>query len=499
MKNNLEMTMTSTAIRVHSLLPLIAILAVAFGIRAWNLSYNTAFLDEAIYVIAGHRLLNGAPIQSYGWLSSYPLAYPIFANLVDRLGGLLAVRTINIFFNLGTTLAIYALTVRLFSKAIGFLAAAVYAFSASPILVSRMATHDAMSVFLLSITIFLLIKGLQDERPNLLRLSALTGFCSFLTKYVGGFYLPFISLALSFHQRRRWVWRDFVIPLAFLGAGYMALYLSTLVLPFLIGEVIPKRGAQEAPNVRIAWFTMTFLGPAMIPALLAIVKRPKERHISFLLLGGALLILIYHLANQTHVALYKHAAYGLIFLAPIAGLGIPALFSGLGQSTGREGNWMGAIANTGRVVVAVGLMVALWLWSWLGIPILEGFWPNAERSVSYLSQRLKGHEVILAESVWVYQYYLQLHGPRLEGLRIVERFGGFTYQGQRGDQAILRAIDDGYFDFVVLDGTLTGRHSPKIVSRLEGGYWLVFTDPPEATPEVGIISIFERAGTQPAK
>jgi len=492
-------TLTSTRARLYSLFPLIAILIVAFGIRAWNLSYNTAFLDEAIYVVVGHRLLAGAPLASYGWFSSYPLAYPIFANLVDGLGGLLAVRMANILFGLGTTIAVYALTVRLFSKAIGFLAGAVYAFSASPILVSRMATHDAVSVFFLSITIFLLTKGLQDERPILLRLSALTGFCAFLTKYVGGFYLPFIALALSFHRRRTWVWREFVIPLAFLGAGYMALYLSNLVLPFLTGKATSLRGAHEAPNLLIASGTMIFLGPALVPALLAMVRRPQKRHLTFLLVAGGLLILIYHFANQTPVALYKHAAYGLIFLAPVAGLGLAALFDGLGESTGEEENWARVIADRLGLPVTAGLMVGLWLWSWHGVPMLERFWPNAERSVAYLSQRLKGDEIILAESSPIYKYYLQLHGPSLEELRFTSNFGGFAYQGERGHEAILRAIDDGYFDFVVLDGMLTPQVDEKILPRLEEGYRLVFIDPPVATPGIGIISIFERASSQAAK
>ncbi len=498
LKKDGRVSLTSTRMRIYRLLPLIAILTVAFGIRAWNLSYNTAFLDEAIYAVVGHRLLAGAPLSIYGWISGYPLAYPIFANLVDRLGGLLAVRMANILFGLGTTIVIYALTVRLFSKTIGFLAAAVYAFSASPILVSRMGTHDAISVFFLSVTIFLLVQGLQDERPNLVRLSALTGFCAFLTKYVGGFYLPFIALALSFHRRRTCVWRDFVIPLAFLGAGYMALYLSSLVLPYLTEIVMPFRGAHEVPNLRIALATMIFLGPALVPALLAIVKRPQERHLTLLLVGGGLVILIYCFANQTHVALYKHAAYGLIFLAPVAGLGLHALLSRPRESTGQDEKGGRAIAKRLGGPVTVGLMAALWLLSWLGMPFLEGWWPNAESSVSYLIQRLKGDEVILAESGWVYQYYLQLHGPRLEALRIVDNFGRFIYQGQRGDQAILRAIDDGYFHFVVLDGTFTARLNDKILRRLQGGYRLVFTDAAEARPGIGIISIFEKAGTQPS-
>lgn len=471
---------------------LVIILVGAFGVRACNLAFNTAFLDEAHRLVTGHRLLAGAPISQFWWSPSYPLAYPIFAILVDRAGGLLAVRMANILFNMATIIILYAITRRLFSAPTGLLAAAVYAFSASPIIVSRLATYDAMSIFFLSLTIFLLTKGLQDERRNLLLLGALTGFCAFLAKHVGGFYLPFIALALSFHRRKAWVWRDFVTPLAFLGAGYAALYLSDLVLPFLSGIGTPLRGADEAANLQIVRDATTFLGPAMALALLAIVERPQKRRLTALLACAGVLILLYHFADQTPKALRRHAAYGLVFLAPVAGLGLHTVLTGWREGAGQGMDRGPGVAERLGGLLALALTVLLWYRSWQTVAPWERYWPNAEGSVAYLAQRLKGDEVMLVESKFVYYYYLELHGPHLEGLRMEDNFCCFTYDGLEDDQAILEAIDDRYFDFVVLDGSFTWEFDEEILARLPEGYRLTFTDPDETIPRKGIISIFER-------
>jgi len=453
--------------RIHSYrVALLIILVLAFLLRIWNLSYNTAFLDEARHVVHGARLLAGESVLDLMGKAGYPYVYPVLAALADAKGGLSAVRFVNAILGTITVLAIFLLTQTLYSSRAAIYSALLFSFFAPTVFISRFSTQDALSNALFAFTLFILAKGVKQGKRLLLSLAAVVGFLAFLAKYPAGFHFPFIFLALYFHEQRKTIWVYFALPLTILASLYVGYYFWGLVSQFLI-EVAIKHAKYENPCLKIVQQSLSFLGPAMLLALLGLVKHPRERLKTLALVGGSLVLLLYHFVNQDSEALYKHVAYGLIFLAPAAGLGLDSI-------PGRDSERRTERVRWAFTVIIV--MVFLFLLCRQQVRVFQTFWPNTARTVDYLEEHLDGEETILAENGSIYIYYLQLHGPRLSRLTIYNTFRGLAYGNKRDEEAILEAVKDRCFDYIILDGTSTPSLDEKIVAALKPGYSIVFQD-----------------------
>ena len=83
------------------------LLAVVFGIRIVDLSYNTLFVDEAIYATVGRDVLAGTTGQSaLGWMYGSYL-YPALAGFVDQLFGEVGLRMASALLSTGATALVY--------------------------------------------------------------------------------------------------------------------------------------------------------------------------------------------------------------------------------------------------------------------------------------------------------------------------------------------------------------------------------------------------------
>ena len=88
--------------------PLAAVLVVQAALSLRLVGANTAFLDEAEYLWAGHlqwaHWLHGAPVPPFSaYFSGAPVIYPPIAALADSIGGLAAARILSLVFMLGAT------------------------------------------------------------------------------------------------------------------------------------------------------------------------------------------------------------------------------------------------------------------------------------------------------------------------------------------------------------------------------------------------------------
>src|SRR3989304_10223442 len=78
-----------------------AIAAASFLIRAVNLSYNSPFNDEAIYIVIGKMGLFGGDWTSYNaasWMAGLPFLYPPLAGVGFELGGIVGARMLSVVF-----------------------------------------------------------------------------------------------------------------------------------------------------------------------------------------------------------------------------------------------------------------------------------------------------------------------------------------------------------------------------------------------------------------
>ncbi|MGW0648245.1 glycosyltransferase family 39 protein [Streptomyces umbrinus] len=125
---------------------------------------NTAFQDEAVHLGSGHvqtaHLLHGTqvPTDYASHFSGSSLLCPVVAALVDARFGLAGARLLSLFFMLGATTLLYAMTRRLFSERPALAAAALFAVVPSTIVLGRFATCDSAAVFLLALAAWSIVR-----------------------------------------------------------------------------------------------------------------------------------------------------------------------------------------------------------------------------------------------------------------------------------------------------------------------------------------------------
>ena len=141
---------------------------------------NTASLDEATYLFAGHaelvHWLHGAPPPSFAtYFSGAPVIYPPLAALAASTGGLTAARLLSLAFMLGATGLLWAPRRSCSADRSAFFAAALFAVAGPTQALGAFATYDAMALFLLAASAWCVVSA-QDRDNSSLLLAA--GFCS---------------------------------------------------------------------------------------------------------------------------------------------------------------------------------------------------------------------------------------------------------------------------------------------------------------------------------
>jgi hypothetical protein len=121
---------------------------------------NTPFIDEATYLFVGSQELShwvhGVPIEDYQtFLSGSPAAYPPLAAIVAAVGGLSAARFLSLAFMLGITCLLYATTSHFFGRWAALVSVALFASLPGTQLLGGLATYDAMALFLLVLSAYL--------------------------------------------------------------------------------------------------------------------------------------------------------------------------------------------------------------------------------------------------------------------------------------------------------------------------------------------------------
>lgn len=137
-------------------LALVAIL-IAQAALSLNLTWsNTAYIDEALYLWAGHlewaHWLHDITLPSFPtYFSGAPVIYPPLGALADSIGGLAGARALSLCFMLGATTLLWSTTSRLYGRQAAFFGTALWAFLGPTLMLGAYATYDAMSLFLIAL------------------------------------------------------------------------------------------------------------------------------------------------------------------------------------------------------------------------------------------------------------------------------------------------------------------------------------------------------------
>ena len=435
--------------------PLTAILVLQ-GVVTVALARNTAFQDEANYLYAGRQTFEawlGAPLVLQPWasyLSGYPYVYPLLAGILDMQFGLEAVRLLSLAWMMLATTVVYSAAGSLYDRESAFYAAAIYAVQGPVLFLSGLATYDAMTVGWLAISFVLALR--VSSKPGTARAVALGLLLvmAFITKYAGMLFIPSVIAIAGWQTWRHHGWklaRRYVATTTGVVVALIVIFLITMAdaRHAFFGSTAARVIVDAIPRSQLIRMVTDAGWPMILAAFVGtILGGRKHLPIAIILFGTALLAPAYHIYKQEPVSLYKHLAYGFMFGAPVAGHALARLVGYVRSLRA------GPLHNTPWIV---GLAACLLLFG-SGLQQAEAQyneWPNARALVQLLRTQVRPTTRILAEEYEVPRYYLQdvMQTWQWTGLDWLD-YTNSKGQTFSDNDAYRAAIDDGYFDIVVL-------------------------------------------------
>ena len=431
-----------SAFQLERGLALMLITVAAVYLRARDPLYNTAYMDESVYVVYGRMFLArhfeaplDTPLQwSFGWY-----LWPMMAAIADRIGGLLALRELAAGLGTVTVAAMYGFASRVFSKTVGLAAAAVMAVLAPAILVSRIATRDSGSICFFALALWAFAAAWHDNKKRQWMMAALFLFAAFLCKYLVAIFFPAMVLLSLWKGKKPWLL--FALPLTAACAAYLTLNWGDLKHLLFYGSAYGSlRG--DAFNIYIAGRRDLMLIGWL--AVLPFVARGWRTRTAWLWLG-ALTALAFQWKTRADYDFWKHANYILLFLVPAAVAGLLFLAREMFRRNYLKRMMWGM---TGVLALAAGAAL-------LGnAQNFEQFvfWPNVSPALAYFDGKLTTQDRVLVDDT-VFRYYFNptLHQPQISDpmyFHYHDRSGNDLF----GEQAYQTAVTEKAFSYVVLDG-----------------------------------------------
>jgi hypothetical protein len=452
---------------------------------------NTAFLDEATYLYAGHvvlgHLLTGAPIPAYStYFSGAPVIYPPLAAVANNLGGLAAARLLSLGFMLGATSFLWAVTSRLAGRLAAFFAAALFAALGPTQYLGAFATYDAMALFFLAAASWAAVAASQRAEPGtfVLGAAALLVFAN-ATKYATALFDPVVAvLVLTTITERQG------LKPALSRTGYFVVAVTSMIGlllalggPWYLTGVMSTtlaRANGNSPPLAVIASSAKWIGALVALALLGAVTAPtrcrRDRVIAIrmaVLAAAGLLVTANQARIHTGTSLSKHVDFGAWFAAVAAGY----LLARLGRASWRTS--AGAVA--GGAVIGCLLVPLAIIGRAQGAAFYQE-WPNATQVVKILGQLTRSYPGnYLAEDYDVPAYYL-------ENEITWQRWSNtwyFAYTPRGSTRQLLgmpawrAAVLDHYFSLIVLDFGDTARIDSYVTEaiRQSGDYHVIAEAP----------------------
>jgi 4-amino-4-deoxy-L-arabinose transferase-like glycosyltransferase len=449
--------------RVHAWWPLLLVLSLQAALAITTL-HNTAFQDEGLYLYAGRQLLQAwmggpAPVEQYAfYFSGYPYIYPVIGGALDMLGGLELARALSLACMLGVTGLAYLCTRRMFGARPALFAAAAYAFIGTVLYVSRLATFDALCLFLIALAAAIALRAATERRlgPTLILGPLLT--LAILTKYAAMLFVPPVLGLLVVGSVTYLGWRPMLprvaVAVASLGisVALTLLLMDQQALHAIVHSTTSRVPGLEAPRWEMFKHALymggVVYGLGLFGLVLIFLRQPRFAMIALVLFGSALLIPAYHIYERETISFDKHLAYGLFFVVPLAGYAMAWMGGSMDwnekvpSSAAQRPFGVAALAAV-LIVFVLGLQQSQWLYS---------SWANSSAVSAVLHTQMRdGSGRYLAEDIEVARYddrdvtqAWQWNGPYYFSYQTADHRQLF------GDQAVTQEINDRYFAIVEL-------------------------------------------------
>lgn len=442
-----------------------------------DLSYNTAFVDEAIYATVGEEFLRGIFWESaLSWMGGSYL-YPALSALINRLLGLAGIRFFSFLCVFVAGIVSGEIARKIAGRHARVFAVSIFFASSIVLNMSALGTYDAPAILFLALTSLVAIHS--KGRVHLILLSSFLFLLSVLSKYIAVLFAPFLLLLVMERTGDRLL-RGLIWASPFIiGLSLYALYNLESLINFFTSDSF----TETKERFFILSEVVNHLNIFLLSPLAIFVKRKKLYLLTVLSLAG-LMPLFYHLAFANFRSLWKHLVFTQFFWAPLLAGIFVFIYAKLKATARRK-----VIFNNASQLVysgAIGLCVfGLWVsasnhWRF------QRSWPSASPALDYLARVRKPGDKIFAEGSAVYKYHL---------------FDGFVdplswtstwyieYQGRTGVEAMKKAIEDRAFDYIVLNGYYTREVSDEL-SRLADNYYMrVHTDSYKVSGEYDTLTV----------
>ncbi|GEO94643.1 glycosyltransferase family 39 protein [Kocuria turfanensis] len=402
---------------------------------------NTAFQDEALYVLAGQEILahwlTGAPVIDYGsFFSGVPVAYPVLAGLLQYVGGLPLVRAFSLGCVVVTMLCVRDTSKYLYGQAAGNLAGFTFAVTGPVVYTSALATFDALCLCLLSVGIWL---GVTRSSRSSAALAGVAVAAAAIVKYTGAAFLPVVLAAVLFGDPQQKAANRLLrtvttaLVAAAVLAGLYALW-GEEVREGILFTTTGREALSPAPLSQLLGYVAQDIGLSAALAVLGglLVARSLRSSLFVLaLFAGASGLLVGQLHLGEAVSFEKHMAYSALFLAPLAGR---------------------ALAELARPSLR-GILLAAIMWILLVSGLARSHtmhyeWPNVERVVSLMAEDSPPGRYLSTQSLPL-SFYTRDEFPDIQW---VEHYGLFD----SGPGAIRNAVENRAFEMIVWRSGSTG-------------------------------------------
>ncbi len=443
---------------------------------------NTAFEDEALYLYVGHleiaHWLHGAALQGDypSYFSGAPVLYPVLGAVADSIGGLAAARAVSLVEMLLATMLVYGLTRRLFNERIALCGALVFAVSEPTLFLGNLATYDASALCLLTLAVWLVVRTSDFRWPAYL-LAAPLVLLAVAAKYATLLFVPSLIVlaglvAAPKHGRRALFGRPLALAGVFAALAAALVYVAgpdyMTGFEFTTLERFEGTTATSSLLLDCAQWIGVPLALAVIGAV-AYARKPATetmqqisvtgstlyRALFGAVLGGTILLApIEQIRIHTETSLFKHVGFGLVFAAPIVGVGLAEV---IGEHFRR---------------IQVG--IAVW-----GIALAVGMtsannqfnvWPNSALFVEDMSHYLRPGGQYLVEVDEVPIYYLRHYTDAQPSQFWSTYYVGYYDAAERkyltGNAAIDAAIEAGYFQVIAYNYSTTPATDAVIASAV---------------------------------
>jgi hypothetical protein len=453
--------------------PLLCILAVQATLSLQLVWSNTAFGDEGLYLWAGHleiaHWLHGTPIPAFPtYFSGAPVIYPPIGAVADSLGGLAAARILSLAFMLAASAFLWATASALLSRRAAFFASALWATLASTQFLGAFATYDAMSLLLMTIAAWCVVRaGTREKAAGWLTAAAAALALANAAKYASGIFDPVVLALAVIASQPTMSWRRAVAR-----GGTLLAYLAAVIV-FLVtlggGEYVTgivqttlgrASGTSTAVQVyREAWqLTAIVIVVALAGVLIGLIAERgwQPRLLLIVLAGAACLVPVEQARVHTTFSLQKHVDFGAWFAAIAAGYAIDVIVSHLQRKPLR---WLTAAAFGVALIYPAHVGVAQ-------ARIRFHDWPNSESLVGALREVLPGTSgPIMVSTPDVAEYYLPegTQWYRWSNLYTIRQLNGRALSSRVIGQGLSAApyaarIRRGFFSIVVTN--LSGSNAP---------------------------------------